>query len=291
MNKIILLSILTLGTSAAWADSAPSCQTALAAGNYAKAAEAGRNPQGFADTMCLGKALRGSGKYDEALPVFTDAEKTAPGSFEQVMAVIYQARTMRDAGQSQQAMSVYQRCMDIAVKEKSRQGQLVCLNEPGQMLLDQHDAKGAIERFKQAYPLNANNNEKANSNELLAAAYRQLGDYDHAIEHQVKATTEQRSDGTLSDFVNATLELAAIRTEAKDYNGAQRNIDEALDQSKTANSDYWEAKTLLYQGRLEKAKGNTAQAQTLFTQSSALANKVGEPTLINDIAQELKQGK
>jgi tetratricopeptide (TPR) repeat protein len=291
MKKIILLSIFSLCISAAQADSNPSCETSLASGDYAKAAELGRNSQGFSDSMCLGKALRAQGKYNEASQVFIDAEKTAPGSFEHVMAVIYQARTLHDAGQTEQAMSTYQRCLDLSIKEKSRQGQLVCLNEPGKILLSQHDAKAAIERFDQAYPLDYNNNERANSNELLAAAYRQLSDYDHAIEHQVKATIEQRSDGNMSDFVNATLELAAIRTEAKDFNAAQRNIDEALDQSRSGSSAYWEAKTLLYQGRLEKAKGNAAQAQTLFTQASTLAAKVGEPTLIGDIALELKQGK
>ncbi len=269
----------------------PSCATALASGDYAKAAEAGRNPQGFTDTMCLGKALRAQGKYSEAAQVFADAEKAAPGGFEHVMAVIYQARTMHDAGQTPQAMSTYKHCFDLATKENIRQGQLVCLNEPGQILLDQHDPKAALARFEQATPLIANDNERAEWNELQAAAYRQMADYDHAIEHQLRATTEQRSSGDMNHFVNATLELAAIRTDAKDYNAAQRNIDEALDQAKSANSDYWQAKTLLYQGRLEKAKGNASQAQALFTQSSELANKVGEPTLISDIALELKQSK
>jgi tetratricopeptide (TPR) repeat protein len=291
MNKLILLSILSLCTAVAQADSTPSCATALANGDYAKAAEAGRNPQGFTDTMCLGKALRAQGKYYEAAEVFTDAEKAAPGGFEHVMAVIYQARTQHDAGQAPQAMITYQRCLELATKENIRQGQLVCLNEPGQMLLDKHDPKAALARFEQASPLIANDNERAEWNELQAAAYRQLADYDHAIEYQLRATTEQRSSGDLNHYVNATLELAAIRTDAKDYSAAQRNIDEALDQARSAGSAYWEAKTLLYQGRLEKAKGNTSQAQTLFNKSSVLANKVGEPTLISDIALELKQSK
>ncbi len=115
----------------------------------------------------------------------SDAEKTAPGSFEQIMAVIYQARTQHDAGQTQQAMSTYQRCLDLSVKEKNRQGQLVCINEPGKILLDQHDAKAAAgAALIKPIRLNANNNERANSNQLMAAAYRQLADYDHAIEHQ-----------------------------------------------------------------------------------------------------------
>jgi tetratricopeptide (TPR) repeat protein len=291
MNKLIILSILMLCSAAVQADATPSCAAALANGDYAKAIEVGRNPQGFTDTMCLGKALRAQGKYNEASQVFTDVEKTALGGFEHVMVVIYQARTMRDAGQSPQAMSAYQRCLELATKENIRQGQLVCLNEPGQMLLDQHDPKAALTRFQQASPLIANDNERAEWNELQASAYRQMADYDHAIEHQLRATTEQRSSGDLNHYVNATLELAAIRTDAKDYNAAQRNLDEALDQAKSANSDYWQAKTLLYQGRLEKAKGNASQAQTLFTQSSELANKAGEPTLISDIAAELKQSK
>jgi tetratricopeptide (TPR) repeat protein len=291
MNNIILLALLTLSASVAQAEVSPSCQAALASGDYAKAVETGRNPQGFTDTMCLGKALRAQGKHSDALKVFIDAEKTAPGGFEHVMAVIYQARSMHDAGQTQQAMNTYQRCLDLSKQENIRQGQLVCLREPGQMLLDQHDPKAAMERFNQALPLISNDNERAESNELMAATYRQLSDYDHAIEYQLKATTEQRSSGDLNHYLNSTLELAAIRTEAKDYNAAQRNIDEALDQSRSGSSAYWEAKTLLYQGRLEKAKGNSSQAQTLFTQASTLATKAGEPTLIGDIAQELKQSK
>jgi tetratricopeptide (TPR) repeat protein len=241
--------------------------------------------------MCLGKALRAQDKYSEAYQSFIDAEKAAPGAFEQVMAVIYQARAVRDSGQAPQAMSLYQRGLELSVKNKLRQGQLVCLNEPGQILLDQHDAKAAMERFNQAFALASNDNERATANELMASAYRQMADYDHAIEHQLRATNQERASGDLNHYLYATLELAAIRTDAKNFDAAQRNIDEALDQSRSGGSAYWEAKSLLYQGRLEKAKGNTSQAQTLFVQSSVLAAKVGEPTLVNDIALELKQGK
>ena len=288
MNKYILLSLFSLYIPAAQAET---CEGLLGSENYAKAAEIGRTDKNFAGLMCLGKVLSAQNKHNDALQSFTDAENTAANGFEQVMAVIFQARANRDAGQTQQAYSQYQRGFELAVTHKIRQGQLVVLNEPGQMLLDAHDSKAALERFQKASPLAANDNERAEVDELMAAAYRQLADYDHAVEYQLRGTNLERRSGDLNHYLYATLELAAIRTEAKEYNAAQKNIEEALDQAKSANSSYWQAKTLLYQGRLEKAKGNANQAAVLFNQASTLAATVGEPSLIGDISQELKQGK
>jgi tetratricopeptide (TPR) repeat protein len=298
MNKIVLFSYISLfllsslvslsALAGSELESDKSCETLLAAGDYAKAAEAGRQGKDFSSAMCLGKALNAQDKHDDAYQVFADAEKLATDGFRQVMAVIYQARAKRDAGQAEQAYGLYQHGYELATSNKIKQGQRVCLNEPGQMRLDAHDPKAALERFQQAYPFSSNDNERAESNELIASAYRQLLDYDHAIEHQLRATIQEQSSGELNHYLYATLELAAIRTESKDFSGAQKNIDEALQQSRSANSAYWEADSLLYQGRLEKAKGDTGKAKDLFNQAAALAAKVGEPSLIKEISQELK---
>ena len=138
MNKYILLSLFSLYIPAAQAET---CEGLLGSENYAKAAEIGRTDKNFAGLMCLGKVLSAQNKHNDALQSFTDAENTAANGFEQVMAVIFQARANRDAGQTQQAYSQYQRGFELAVTHKIRQGQLVVLNEPGQMLLDAHDSK------------------------------------------------------------------------------------------------------------------------------------------------------
>ncbi|MCE9633517.1 MAG: hypothetical protein K8Q92_04955 [Methylophilales bacterium] len=243
---------------------------------------------GFDGAVCRGHALLAENKPTEALATYAEAEKLAAEPFEKMLAITFQGRANNAAGNIDLAIELFQKGAATAKLANSAQGQWVNLNEGSELLLAKNEAKRALEGFKSGYTFAANENERAESDRLIAAAYKQLGDYDHAIEYQLKSSVLERSNGDLNHYLLATLELAALRTTAKNFNQAQKNLDEAMNQAKAANSDYWQARTMLQQARLERAQERISQAQVLLQQASVLAQKVGDADLSNDIATEQK---
>ncbi len=270
---------------------AESCNALLAAGKLDSAIEAGRRQADAEGWLCAGRGLSASAKYPDALSAFKKAESLATSPYEQMLVAISTARAIRDSGDADLAIAAYQRGFDLATQLKQKQAQLVNLNEMGQLLLDKNDTKGALERFTQAYPYAANDNERAESNQLLASAYRQLGDYNHAIEHQLKGVLLEHKSGDLGDFLYAELELADLRMLSKDFQAAHKDIEDVLAKSREVQSDYWIARAQLYQGKLEIARGNPAAGRTYLQQSLALASKVGDADLIQMINNAMEQGQ
>ncbi|MFM9913520.1 MAG: tetratricopeptide repeat protein [Methylophilaceae bacterium] len=241
---------------------------------------------GFEGAVCRGHTLSTENKPAEALTSYIEAEELAIEPFEKMLAITFQARANKAAGNMDQAITLFQQGFEAAKIANSAQGQWINLNEGAELLLAKNETTKALEAFKQGYGFAANANERAESNRLIASAYKQLGDYDHAIEYQLKCSVLERSNGDLNHYLLATLELAELRTGAKNYVQAQKNLDEVLHQAKAANSDYWLAKTMLYQARLEKSQGRASLAQTLLQQAFALAQKVGDANLSHDIAAD-----
>ncbi|OGV73052.1 MAG: hypothetical protein A3B82_06040 [Methylophilales bacterium RIFCSPHIGHO2_02_FULL_57_10] len=270
-------------------DALQACQKALSAGDYAQAAKTGKQAGGFNGAMCLGRALQASGDHAGAAAAFAEAEHNAHEPFDRMLAITFLARTSQAAGKVDEAFSHYERSLKIAREQGQKQALMITLNESGQLLQARGDFRAALGHFKEAYSLAANGNERSECNQLIAAAYNQLGDHDKAIEHQLKSVILEESNGDFDHYLNARLELAAIATTAKDYPRAQKELEGSLKQAQSAGSEYWQAKAMLYQGRLERVRGAAGQAQVLFKTALDLANKIGAETLSRQISAELKQ--
>jgi tetratricopeptide (TPR) repeat protein len=290
MNRIaLLLGLSTAATVAAANDNLQDCRNALSQGNYAQAAQFGQKADGYDGAMCAGRALLSADDAQGAVTAFSRAETSAHDTFEQMLAITFLARAHQAAGKGDEALGHYQRSLKIAQQAGQKQAIMVNLNESGQLLLAKGDAKSAVENFKQAYPNAANDNERAECNELIASAYRQLQDYDKAIEYQLKSVLLQERSGDPDHFLNAKLELADIATAARDYKRSQKELDESMKTAQSAGSDYWQARTMLYRSRLERAMGNADQAKTLLNNALDLSNKIGAKALSEKISAELKQ--
>ncbi len=285
---LMLLCFVTLAPMAQADDSLQDCRKALNEGDYAKAAQFGQKAGGFDGAMCAGRALLASNDASGAVTAFSFAEKNAHDAFDQMLAITFLARASQAAGKSDEALGHYQRSLKIAQQSGQKQVIMVNLNESGQLLLEKGDAKAALEHFLQAYPNAANDNERAEGNELIASAYRQQKDYDKAIEYQLKSVLQQQRSGDPDHYLNAKLELADIATAAKDYTRSQKELDESMKVAQSAGSDYWQARTMLYRSRLERARGNADQVKSLLNEALELSNKIGAKSLSERISAELK---
>ena len=226
---------------------------------------------GFDGAICRGHALSAQGKPLAALEAYTEAEKLTSEAFEKMVAITFQARSHRAARNVAQAIELYQKGYETAKAAKAPQGEWINLNEKSELLLGMNEAQKALDGFLLGRASAGNDNEHAESDRLIASAYKQLGDIDHAIEFQLKSSVLERRSGDLNHYLNATLELAALRIMVKEYPQAQRSLEESLSQAKAANSDYWITKTLLYLSRLEKSQNHSGLAQTLLQEADALA--------------------
>jgi tetratricopeptide (TPR) repeat protein len=288
-NKALLLILAAL-PNIVLADSAvQSCQKALNAGDFSRAAEAGKQAEGYDGGMCRGKAQLANNDFGNAAASFAAAEKATQDNFQQMLAVTFLARAQQGANKIDDALASYDRSLKIAQQIKQQQGIMINLNESGQLLQSKGDIKGALERYLKAMPNAGNDNERSECDQLIAAAYSELGDHDKAIEYQLKSVLMEERSGDADHYLNARLELAAMAAKAKDFNRAQKEFDETMKLAQGASSDYWQARTMLYQSRMERARGNTEQAKLLLQNALGISNKIGAQALGNQIALELKQ--
>jgi tetratricopeptide (TPR) repeat protein len=288
MRKSLLLWLALLPISGHADDALQVCQKAFSDGDYTHAAQYGRQAGGFEGGMCAGRSQLALGDNAGAAASFSEAEHKAREPFDQMVAITYLARANQAAGKVDEAISHFERSLKIAREVKEKQVQMTNLNEIGQLLLVKGNKQEALMRFKEAYPLAANDSERSECNQRLASAYSQLGDYDRAIEHQLKSVVMEERSGDDDNYINARLELGAIAIAAKDYARAQKELEECLSLAHNGGSPYWESKSLLYLGRLEKALGNNEHARALFKQAAELANALGAQSLSGQISEELK---
>lgn len=289
MKKTVLLYLMTLPALALADDALQACQKALAAGNFAQAAQTGQHATGFDGAMCKGKAQLAMNDFTNAATAFSEAENSAKEPFDKMLAITFLARASQGAGKTDEALGQYERSLMLAQQTKQNQALMIDLNEIGQLIQSKGETKEALERFLQAAPYAANDNERSECSQLIASAYSQLGDHDKAIEYQLKSVLMEERSGDADHYLNAKLELAAISTAAKDYPRAQKELDESLKISQNAGSEYWQARTMLYQSRLERARGNGEQAKTLLKNALDISNKIGAESLAGQISTELKQ--
>lgn len=264
---------------------AESCAALLSTDHLESAVEAGRQQANTEGLVCAGRGLARMKRYQDAIAELHAAEKLAKSPYEQLLIAISIARTTRDAGDVDQAIILYQRGYALATELRQRQAQFVNLNEMGELFLMKHDAKSALDAFTRGYALAANDNERADSNQYLASAHRQAGDLNRAIEYQLKGSLLELRSGELNDYFYAMLELADLRTLNKDFQAAQKDVETVLVRAKDVQSDYWIARSLLYMGKLELARGHLAESRPVFEQAQMLAMKLGDLDLLKLITE------
>lgn len=267
-------------------DALLSCRESLAAGDYAAATRLGRQAGGFDGLMCAGRALLASADYAGASAAFAEAEKLQSEPFELMLAATFHARANKGLGKLDEALEYYDQSLEIARGLGQKQAQMINLNESAQILQSRGDVKLALDRFKQAYLNAANDNERSECNHLIAIAYMQLGDYDKAIEHQLKSVVLEERSGDFNHYLNARLDFAEVLIKAKSFARAEKEINESLQQAQAAGSIYWEAKAMLYMARVQKSMAHIDQATASLEKSRQLANSSGDADLIKETLSE-----
>lgn len=265
------------------------CHAALQRADFASAIKLGREAGDYEGLLCSGKAQLASGDPTGATATFADLAKIADTPSRQLVAMVFRARAAKASNHAQEALDLYDRALTLARSLGQKQSILVTLNESGKILQASGNLQGALDRFREAYGYAANDNERAECNHLMAEAYSALGNHDKAIEHQLKSVMLEERSGDLEHYLAARMALAAISIQAKDFNRAQREIEESLPVAQVNDSPYWEARILLQAARLERVRGNMEQSKSRISRARGIAQQLGDLTLLQELV-DLESG-
>jgi tetratricopeptide (TPR) repeat protein len=291
---ILLSSLLILTSYSAQAEETDpasdlkTCGQAVFNGDNAKALAIAekllkQDPANRTALLCRGRANTGLGQYGLALKDLQAAEKLSVAPLEHMKGLTFIANAQRDAKNYSEALSSYRQSLAIAQEQKDRQFERINLNQIGDILTASNQPEAALQSHLAAGKLDANDNERAESYGLIAAAYEVLGQHDKAIENQIKATVMEERAGELDNYANSYLELGRIYTAAKDYPRAEKAINKIIKLSKDQGGPYWEAKSYYYLARTKIAAGDSAAAKPLLNDALRISQQAGEQPLSEEI--------
>jgi tetratricopeptide (TPR) repeat protein len=260
----------------------PSDAATLAAGVL------GKKPEDRAALLCLGRARSALGQHEASLQALQSAEKLSATPGERIVALILIGNQYKAIGNYAGATDVYRQSLALARAEKIKAFERISLNMMGELLQQAGDVAAALEHYLQGMKLAANDNDRADSNGRLAAAYSALGNHDRAIEHQIKSMLLEERSGDLNHYANASIELGRICLAAKQYADAEKWLKKFLKAIEGAGGDYWEAKAHALLGKARASAGDKKEAAEHFEQAKKLAEKAGDKQLLLEIAEIAK---
>lgn len=269
-------------------DKNTACNTALNKGDMAAASQLAdevlkhdaKNRDGL---ICKGRLLGAQGHYDEALDALKQAEMLSKESFDHIIGNILIGNAYKAQQKYPEAIASYESSLNVAKTDKNDKYARADYNLIGDVQFKAFDYSTALASYIAGSKLAMNDNERAESFELLAASYKALGQHDLAIEHQIKAVQTQKKAGTLDQFADATLALGQIYISAKDYANADKTLIKFAQFAKENGGAYFEAKATLYLAESKAARGDVAAAKTLLVDASNTAKSIGDKDLSSEI--------
>jgi tetratricopeptide (TPR) repeat protein len=239
--------------------------------------------------LCKGRALGASGKYGEALSTLELAEKQSQPGFDKIIATIFIGNLHKDNKKNVEAIASYEKSLKICESEKNDKFKRINLNLIGESQAANKDYNAALSSYLAGAKLAMNDNERADGYERLASTYGSLGQYDSAIEYQLKGVLMQQKSGTLDQYANASLALGQIYVQAKDYVNAENTYSKLIQFAKDNGGVYYESKASYGLAQTKAMAGDSANAKTIMSDALTLAKNSGERDLAAEIEASLNK--
>lgn len=264
------------------------CNSALNKGDIAGAARLAdevlkHNANNRDGLICKGRLLGTQGKFDEALSALKQAETLSKEPFEHIIANILIGNVYKVQQQYAEAVASYQNSLAVAEESKNEKYARANDNLIGDVQSRIGDYNAALASYQAGSKLAMNDNERAESYELLAATYKALSQYGEAAEYQLKATQMQKKAGTLDQYAIASLELGRIFILARDYPSAEKTLTRLAQFCKDNGGIYYEAKAILYLAQNRVASGDAAGAKSILSDARNIAKNAPDAELMAEI--------
>ena len=274
-------------------DKNTACNAALNKGDFSSASKLAdevlkHDAKNREALVCEGRLLGAQGKYDEALVALNQAEELSQESFDRIIANMLIGNAYKAQQKYSDAIASYEKSLGIATADKNEKFIRANHNLIGEAHTQNKDLNAGLASYQAGFKLAMNDNERAESFELLAATYSALGQYDPAIEYQLKGVQMEQKSGTLDGVANANLVLGNIYMQAKDYANAEKTYTKMVQFSKDNGGAYYEAKSDYYLAQAKAAKGDSAGANTLIAEAKKIAKDIGASDLTAEFAAASK---
>lgn len=229
--------------------------------------------------LCLGRTLGALGDSTGALVALEKALQLSVSAQERAIALTLIGNQLLADGQYEAAVSTFGRSLEIARAERLNALQRIDLMRMADSHAMRGDWKAALDNYQQAAPLAANDGERGDNNALLAVAYRQLGLYDKAIEHGIKAVMMYERGGEIEQYTEASVELAESYSKAGRHGDAVRVLEKILALITPAGNTYWEIRARIGLCLVHLATGDISSAEAQLQKANELSAKIEDVDL------------
>ncbi len=294
INTFILLILLSLNVKADdISDKVSACNQAIEKGDFKTSLNLANeilkleknNRDGL---LCKGRALGAEGNYKEGLNALELAAKNSQAGLDEIIAYIFIANLHKKNQQYIEAIASYDKSLSLSRATNNDKFERINHNFIGGTQTQNNDLNAALASYLEGSKLAMNDNERAESFELIASTYSALKQHDLALEYQVKATIMQQKSGTLDDYANSSYVLGQSYQAVKDYKNAERIFEKLLKFSKDNGGAYYEAKANYGLAQVKLALNEKDQAKNILTEALKIAKSIGENSLVAEIDTSLK---
>ena len=292
-NTMFLFSLSASANSADIAEKLGECTAALSKGDLNTAVKSASallklDPKNHEGLQCNGRALGAQGKYAEAVSALEASAANTTDGFEQIIAYLFLGNLHKDSNKNAEAIAAYEKSIKLCEAEKNDKYKRISLNLMGEAQLQNKDLNATLASYLAGYKLAMNDNERADSLERVAATYKALGQYDLAIEYQLKGVNMQKKAGTLDQYANANLALGDIYIAAKEYANAEKTFTNLAKFSNDQGGAYFEAKADVGLAQTKTASGDATAAKVFVDKAKTIAKDSKDKALAQEIEQATK---
>lgn len=292
-SSLFLFSLSAKAITTEVAEKLGECTEALNKGDLNTAVKTSTDllkldPKNHDGLQCNGRALGAQGKYAEAVNALEASAVNTTDGFEQIISYLFLGNLHKDNNKNAEAIASYEKSIKVCELEKNDKYKRISLNLMAEAQAQNKDFSAALTSYLEGSKLAMNDNERADSFERLAATYKVLGQYDQAIEYQIKGVSMQQKAGTLDQYASANITLGNIYIAAKDYANAEKTFANLAKFSNDQGGAYFEAKADVGLAQTKTASGDATAAKVFVDKAKIIAKDTNDKALEQEIESTLK---
>ena len=293
VNSLFLFSLSANANITEVAEKLGECTAALNKGDLNTAVKTSADllkldPKNHEGLQCNGRALGVQGKYAEAVSALEASAANTTDGFEQIISYLFLGNLHKDNNKNAEAIASYEKSIKVCELEKNDKYKRISLNLMAEAQAQNKDFSAALTSYLAGSKLAMNDNERADSFERLASTYKALGQYDQAIEYQIKGVSMQQKAGTLDQYANANLALGDIYIAAKNYANAEKTFANLAKFSNDQGGAYFEAKADVGLAQTKTATGDKTAAKMFVDKAKNIAKDTKDKVLEQEIELTIK---
>ena len=293
VNSLFLFSLSANANITEVAEKLGECTAALNKGDLNTAVKTSADllkldPKNHEGLQCNGRALGVQGKYAEAVSALEASAANTTDGFEQIISYLFLGNLHKNNNKNAEAIAAYEKSIKVCELEKNDKYKRISLNLMAEAQAQNKDFSAALTSYLAGSKLAMNDNERADSFERLASTYKALGQYDQAIEYQIKGVSMQQKAGTLDQYANANLALGDIYIAAKNYANAEKTFANLAKFSNDQGGAYFEAKADVGLAQTKTATGDKTAAKMFVDKAKNIAKDTKDKVLEQEIELTIK---